>query len=53
MYNLVEELIELPLNPGNTASNFKINPADEIQSGLTVIRNGEFVWKAPGSAPPP
>jgi len=52
MYNLIEELIELPLHPKNTAENFRINFADEIQAGLTIIKNGEFCWKAPGAPAP-
>lgn len=53
MFYLLEELIELPLNKENDARNFKVNYQDEIQAGLTVIRNGELAWKGPGMAPPP
>jgi len=30
MYYLLEELIELPLNPGHDARHFKVNDKDEI-----------------------
>lgn len=36
MYNLIEELLEIPLNKGNNVTNFKINPIDEIQRGMIV-----------------
>jgi len=37
MYNLIEELIDLPKNPNNTAKNFNLNYDDEIIRGMTVI----------------
>ncbi len=52
MYNLLEELMQIPTNPANNASNFKINTADEIQRGLLVFNEGEFIQNAPLAQPP-
>lgn len=47
MYNLLEELMQIPTNSSNNAANFKINPEDDIQRGLLVFNGGEYIQNAP------
>ena len=52
MYNLLEELMQIPTNSANNAANFKINPEDDIQRGLLVFNEGEYLQNAPIVQPP-
>lgn len=40
IYHLLTELIKLPENKSNNASNLEIDLEDEIQKSMCVIRNG-------------
>lgn len=53
MYNLIEELLEIPLNKGNNVENFKINPDDEIQRGMIIFSNGEYIAPKVAQPAPP
>lgn len=52
MYNLFEEICNIPRNPKNNAANFTIDFEDEIIKGLTIIREGEKKWPPQQSSAP-
>lgn len=54
MYNLVEDMCNIPKNPKNNATNWTIDWEDEIIKGLTIVKEGQKNWpQAQAQAPPP
>lgn len=44
MFNLIEELCQIPTQPKNNAQNFQIDLKDEIAAGSVVVHSRELLW---------
>ena len=53
IYHLLTELIKLPENKSNTASDLNVDLEDEIQKAMCVIRNGNYIYQPYQPPPPP